>query len=345
MGRPMHRVPDGVEIVEPPVGGGFVANATPDTFLGIQRGLVARQIVQSQSRVRMEELPDRVSLMPRGAIHVEPNPVAPESAIERLEDRQEPLPIPSRGAHQAIPPQQRRHPTGEIEPLVMLAGRGNPKALAPEGPPPPQPRMTSKTRLILEDDGFVGSQGVQFFLTSAGSVGRRPDALAGTHGWPASDRIRTGASTSAPAGPSAQSRSAASDGRPAWARPIAPEGAQKLVAIAPAAEPVGLVGRESAGPVDQDGTWASTNPSPRRSSRASTGSSSSGSAPARPRSNWGAGLPGPTGGQQSSGRSVPRGSPWRWPLSAPEWPRGAATLTSVVSCSQGIMGCSACHFI
>jgi len=335
---PLDRAPRRIEMLKPAVGGRFVAHTPPDALLGIQRRLIGRQILQVEPTMGRQEAPDDVAPMPTGAIDVQPQPIPSEPPAQVPEHQHEALPVPFGGSHEPVPSQQRRHPSREIEPLMMLAGRGNPQPRAPKGPPSPKARMQGKARFILKDDGLARSQGLEFFLTDAGTAWHRPSAPAGTHDWPASDETPTGASTSGLAAPSSRCQTPASSAPPVWAHPTAPAAAQRPGATAPAAAPADGEGRASVGPGGRDGAWASSSARPRRSARASTGSSSSESHPARPRSNWDAALPGPTRGRQSSGRSAPQGSPWRWPPSVPGWPRGASTLTSGVSCRQGIIG-------
>jgi len=82
-----------------------------------------------------------------------------------LQNLQESFPIAFRCAYQSLPPQQWRHPTGQIEPLAVLAGGRHSEALTLLGPPSPQAGMKAKASLILKNDGLIGLEVAQFFLT------------------------------------------------------------------------------------------------------------------------------------------------------------------------------------
>src|SRR3989338_5942548 len=151
MGCPLDCLPSSLEILKPAVGGRFVAHTPPDALLGIQRRLIGRQVIQRKSAVGAQELSDDFALMPAGAIDVQPNPITLEPSVQVPEYHQETLAVPLGSSHQTIPPQKRSHPPREVEPLVMLAGRGNPQTLPLWGPPSSQARMQGKARLILKD--------------------------------------------------------------------------------------------------------------------------------------------------------------------------------------------------
>ena len=140
----LDRLPRRLEMFKPAVGRRFVAHTPPDALLGIQRRLIGRHILQVEPAMGLQELPDDVAPMPTGAIDVQPHPIPSEPPVQVPQHQYEALPVPLGGPHQPVPSQQRRHPSREVEPLVMLAGRGNPQPLAPESPPPPQPGVPGK---------------------------------------------------------------------------------------------------------------------------------------------------------------------------------------------------------
>jgi len=299
MGCPLDRLPRRLEILKPAVGGRFIAHPPPNALLGIQRWLIGRQVLQVEPGMGVQELSDDVAPMPTSAIDIQPHPIPPQSTNQMSEHHHESRAVPVGRSHQTVPSQKWRHPPREVEPFVMLAGCGNPKTLPLGSPPPSQARMQGEARLILKDDGLAPAQRLEFFLTDAGTARHPPSAPAGTHGWPASGETPTGASTSALAAPSSRCQTPASSAPPAWAHPTAREAAQRPGASAPDAAPVCGGGRESIGPVGRDGAWALPTARPRRSSRAPTGSSSCGSGPTPPQSNWDADLPALTRGRQS----------------------------------------------
>ena len=138
MGRPVNCRPDGIEIFEPAVGRHFVPHTAPDPLLGIQRRLITRQVVQPETKMGVQERLYLRPAVPARSIDVEPDRVPPEPAIEVAERHQEPGSIAPRRFHHAGPSQERRHPSGEIESLPVLAGGGDPQAL----PALAQPRPT-----------------------------------------------------------------------------------------------------------------------------------------------------------------------------------------------------------
>ena len=166
MRRVANRVPDGVEIFEPSIGRRFVPDAPPDPLLGIQAGLIARQVVQAEAGMGLQESLHLVAPMPDRPIDIQPDRVASEPAIEMPETREEPGAIPPWGAHHTVAPQAGSHPPGEIEPLPVLAGRRNAQPLPPFGPAPPQARVQREPGLIQEGHGLPRTQGGEFFFNA-----------------------------------------------------------------------------------------------------------------------------------------------------------------------------------
>lgn len=169
-----------------------------------------------------------------------------------LQHLQESLPIAFRCAYQSLPPQQWCHPTGQIEPLAMLAIGRYSEALTLLGPPSPQAGMKAKASLILKNDGLIGLEMAQFFLTPCEN---------GVHPWlepqdkhsrPVSGCNLSDVANIAPVALSASVQNASSGEPPAWVHPRQPFVDQILaeafpdVALAVAALPA-LV--ESDGPV------------------------------------------------------------------------------------------------
>jgi hypothetical protein len=97
--------------------------------------------------------------MPAGAIHIEPDSVPMQPAIELREGAKEPLSIAPRRLEHPIPTQQGGHPPRDIQPLAMLTGGRNPQAPPPSSPPPTHPRVQGEPRLVLEDHGLSRAQG------------------------------------------------------------------------------------------------------------------------------------------------------------------------------------------
>lgn len=172
-------LPDRVEILKPAVGRRLISHAAPDPLLRIQAWLVAGEIVQVEAGVRVEERLHLLPAMPSRPIDIEPESVAPKPAIHMPKPQQESSTIATWHLDHAIASQQGSHPAREVEPLAVLAGSGNAQPLLSFGPPPAQPGMERKPRLIQEGHGLPRPQACEFFLTPAGSAGLRWLGLAG----------------------------------------------------------------------------------------------------------------------------------------------------------------------
>src|SRR6266851_5306921 len=85
-------VPDGVpslvEVSEPVIGGAFVADLAPDTFLGIQTRLIGRQVVQVQVQMRGQELIDQPTSVPGGAVDIEVDGLAAQALTQTAQQGQ-----------------------------------------------------------------------------------------------------------------------------------------------------------------------------------------------------------------------------------------------------------------
>ena len=167
--RPTHCGPYRIEFREAPVRRRLVPNPPPDPLLRIQGGLVAWEVVEVEARVGPEEAVHGLAFMPPGAIDVQPNREAPQPPAEVAEGLQEARPVPPRQPEHATPAEAGRHPTAEVEPGVVLAGRGDPEAFAALAPAAAQAGMEREAGLIGEDDGLLRAEGLEFFLAGAGT--------------------------------------------------------------------------------------------------------------------------------------------------------------------------------
>ena len=184
--RLVYRRPDRVEFREPPVGGRLVPNAAPDPLLGVQGGLVPREIVKAQARVSVEERVHGLPLVPPRAIDIQPDCVPVQPSVEMPECLEEARPVAPGHLDHATPAEEGRHPAAEVKPSVVLARRGEPEALAPLRPPAAEAGMEREARLIRERDGLGRSQAAEFFLAGVGTPARRYSAPGGSCSWPAS---------------------------------------------------------------------------------------------------------------------------------------------------------------
>jgi hypothetical protein len=167
-----------------------------------------------------EELPDRITSMPTCSINIKPDGVTAKPAIEVLQHLEETLSVAAFRLDYPGTTQKRSNPTGNIQPLLMLAGCRNLQPLSDERPPSAQPRMAGKTAFVLENNGFFRTQRFEFFLGSWRISSHRLPLPGDKHGRPALTDTRVDASSTGPDGPSVLSRTVAVNGSPRWGHPI-----------------------------------------------------------------------------------------------------------------------------
>ena len=170
----------------------------------------------------LEEKSDLFSFVPFSPIHIEIDRIASECFAHMLQHLEESLPVALRGSYQSLPPQQGCHPTGQIEPLTVLAGGRHFEALPLLGPASSQTGMKAKTGFILKNDGFIGFEVAQFFLIpceNGGHPWREPEDK---HSLPVSDCNLSDAASIAPGALSALCQNASSNELPAWGHPKQP---------------------------------------------------------------------------------------------------------------------------
>jgi len=189
---PAHGNPDCVEFWEPAIRRRLIPNPAPHPLLRVEGGLVPGEIVEPQARVGLEEGIHGVPLMPPGAVDVQPDGVAPEPPVEMAEHLEEAGSIPPGHPNHATLAEERRHPTAEVEPGVVLAGRGDAEALAALPPSAAEAGVEREAGLIREGDGLGRSQTAEFFLAGAGTPAPRRSAPGGSYSWPASAGSPTG---------------------------------------------------------------------------------------------------------------------------------------------------------
>ena len=102
---------------------------------------------------------------------------------------------------------------------MMLAGGGDFKPLSLLSPSSAQMGMQAKAGLILKNDGLMGLEVVQFFLTP-GENGERPrPELEDKHNRPVSNCNLSDGASIVPAAPLASLQNAFSGALPEWAHP------------------------------------------------------------------------------------------------------------------------------
>ncbi len=135
----------------------------------------------------LEEKPYCVTLVPFSPVHIEMDNITVELFQHMPQHLYKSLAVAFRGAYQAFPPQQGRHPAGQIEPLAMLAGGRYFEPLTFLSPASPQAGMQAKAGLILKNDGLIVLKAPQYFLTRGENDERPWRAPEDKHNPPASD--------------------------------------------------------------------------------------------------------------------------------------------------------------
>ncbi len=198
---PLDCRPNCIQIGKPAIGGGLVPDAPPDALLGIQAGLVPRQVFQPQPRVSSQKRVHRSALVPSGAVDVEPDRVAAEPTVQVAKRLQETGPVAFGQAEHPAPAEEGCHPAAQVEAGVMLAGRGDAEPFAALAPSPTQAGMEGKPGLIRERDGLVRGERLEFFLASAGTRVPRWPGPGGNCNWLASAGTPAGGAIVALDGP------------------------------------------------------------------------------------------------------------------------------------------------
>jgi len=318
--------PDNIQAFKPAVRGCFIPNASPDSLLAVKTGLIRRQIIQVQSSMSLQKLQNRFSPMPAGSIHIQKYPVTPELFVERFQDLKKAFAVAFGRTDKTVSTQKRRHPSGDIQPLGMLARGEDFQAATFLCPASAQPGMKRKAGLILKNNRFTRPQILEFFLKPSRTGGLESS-------WPGDKRDRrvstgspTGASTSGLDGLSERFRSAASDESQASAHPTESLEGQIGSEVAPSARLVPGVPWPSNEPVGRGGAWVPGLSNPFRLPHESSGLNSCGLAPRLPLSKRAAGLPRPVAMQRSLFRSRLRESGRPAPPNASGWLRGARVV-------------------
>jgi hypothetical protein len=273
------------------------------------------------------KLIDFFSLVPSGSIHIEINRVAPKTLVKMSQAINESFPVALRRPDHPSAPQQRSHPSKQIEPLAVLTGGGDAQPLSYLRPAKPETGMQSKTGFIFKDDSLSRPKRSQFFL-GYGEISsplrlatedtNTPLALIGTP---------IGASTVALAGPSALFQNTASCGSPAWVHPTSPDSTRTLKALS---LDDFLIPYAPLGSVEQGGPVASgflAPPDPDHLPDESTDSNSAGLCPGHRQSIPDAAPPPVAAEPQSLFPSQLPGLPESWTITAVDSLRDALTST------------------
>jgi hypothetical protein len=152
--------------------------------------------------------------MPASPVYEQVDRVAPQTPVQVCQNFEKSFPIPSFRPNYPEPTQQRGHPSREIQPSLMLAGRGHTEPSSNLSPTEIQTRVQAKPRLILKNHGFLGTQASQFFLKPCETVWPPPSEPEDSHNSLSSVDTLTGACNAALALPSAIVQTAVSSAWP-----------------------------------------------------------------------------------------------------------------------------------
>ena len=214
--------------------------------------------------------------MPASPIYEQVDGVAPQTIVQVGQNFEESFPIPSFRPNYPIPTQQGGYPSREIQPSLMLAGRRHTEPLPNLSPTETQTRMQAKPRLILKNQGFLGTQAFKFFLKPCETAWPPPSELEDRHNSLSSAGTLTDASNAALASLSALVQTAVSGVRPLWVHPNAHDSNQTPLGSSPNERPVLSAYRKLVEPVDPAGSGAEVPISRSDLSRESNGLGSSG---------------------------------------------------------------------
>lgn len=177
-----------------------VARLTPDPLFEIQSGLKGGEILQVEIVMRTQKRLDLTASVPAGAVHVQPDRVAPQRDAVDAPWRESLLGC-RRVPVQPAPAREGSDPPEHVQAVMMRAPRRYPQTVTALRPAPPQPGMEREPRFIFEDNGLARTQGGASFLGSPGTVARLRRAPGHTGIRHASGESRDDATRSALAGP------------------------------------------------------------------------------------------------------------------------------------------------
>jgi hypothetical protein len=207
-----------IKTVEPGVAGDFIPALSPDALLFVESRLIGRQVLEVDPCMMLKEDPDLFALVPSGAVHIEMDGIASERSEHMLEHGKESFAVTLGGAYESLPSQERRNPSGEVEPLSVLAGSGDFETSAFLGPTSSKARMETESSFVLKDDRFIDFEAAEFFLTHLENRRRLWPEPEDKHSQPVSDCSPGDATSIGLALPSGARPSSAGES-PAWAHP------------------------------------------------------------------------------------------------------------------------------
>ncbi|MBP1740007.1 MAG: hypothetical protein H6Q48_2300 [Deltaproteobacteria bacterium] len=162
--------PSFIQTLKPSVCCRLIPNLAPDPLLNIQSRLMRGQIFQMQPPMGSNKEIDFLARMPSGSVYVEMNRLASKASVEIPQAFNESLPVALRRADHPSSPQQRSHPSKQVEPPGMWTGGRSPQSLSNLRSTKPQALVQSKASFVLKDYGLARSKRSQFFWSAAKSL-------------------------------------------------------------------------------------------------------------------------------------------------------------------------------
>ena len=197
MSRSLNLIPDSIQVIEPAISRCLVADSTPDPFLHIQTGLIAREIFNPQPNVSLEEDFDFFSLMPPRPVHIEPDCITLKPPVDIPKTGNESFTVALRHQDKSFLTQKGSDPAENIESSAMVAIGGDTKSLSSLRPPHTNPGMQREAGLILKGDCLLMIQQPEFFLKQRETSLPLSSLPEDRNSWPVSDSSPAGASNTA----------------------------------------------------------------------------------------------------------------------------------------------------
>jgi hypothetical protein len=208
-----------IEAIKPNIFGNLVPAMAPDVFLFIKGRLIRGKIFQVNLSMATKKKPDLFSFVPFSSIYIEMDDITVELFQHMVQHLHKSLRVTFGSADQALPSQQWRDPTGQIEPLSMLAGGGDFEPLTFLSPTSSQTGVKAKSGLILKNDGFIILETEQFFLTPRENGWHPWHEPVDKHSWLVSGCNPSNATSIVPVALSNLPQTLSSDESPEWVHP------------------------------------------------------------------------------------------------------------------------------
>ncbi len=151
----VNSVPHKVETFKPAVRRRLVAHLVPDALPRIEPRLVRGQVPESKACVRSYKAINLLPLVPSGPVYIQPDGGTSQVTTHMLQAGKKSFPVSTGPSNHSSSAQKGSDPSKEIQPLAMLAGRGNSQPRSLLAQPMPKrgcsvnPVSSSKTMVSL----------------------------------------------------------------------------------------------------------------------------------------------------------------------------------------------------